>query len=272
MNELVSIICTIKNGEKFLSNTIDSICKQTYLNWEFIIINDGSEDLTQSILDAYALKDSRIKVIKTNGVGRGKALNLAIENSKGKYIANVDVDDPSHPRRIENQICFLRENTECSIVFCESLFLQGMEEPKWDNNEGLKNLISEEITMDTLYKRNPINHSSLFIEKKTLLEIGGYDATRKSLYDYELWFRLISQEKFFFVLKNKLVSKRVHEDQSFESKRRIQYLRDTRYLKKQYLKNNLSLKNSILLNTSFLYGLLPQGIRFIMKNLYMKIK
>lgn len=109
INELISIITPAYNAEKHISDTILSIQRQTYKNWELLISNDCSKDRTADIVCAFASKDPRIKLInaKENG-GVAKARNLAIEQSKGKYIAFVDADDLWLPDKLEKQISFMK--------------------------------------------------------------------------------------------------------------------------------------------------------------------
>src|SRR5699024_5738845 len=101
--ELISIICTVRNGEKTISKTIDSILEQSYENWEFIIVDDGSTDKTIDILNEYKIKDKRIRVVSTGIIGRGKALNKAVSKANGNYLCNIDADDLMHPEKLSIQ-------------------------------------------------------------------------------------------------------------------------------------------------------------------------
>ena len=91
MNELISIIINVYNGEKFIAKCLDSIINQTYKNLEILIINDGSTDNTLSICQSY--KDERIRIITTENFGLSKSRNIGIENAKGDYFYFIDVDD-----------------------------------------------------------------------------------------------------------------------------------------------------------------------------------
>lgn len=268
----VSVISTVKNGEDMLEDTVDSIINQTFIDWEFIIIDDGSTDRTSLILKDLSEKDPRIKIISTKGIGRAKALNLAIDNAKGIYIANVDVDDPSHPRRLEVQLNMLENNSFYSCLFSESVFLWENEIPVWENLDSYEHTVIEEIS-EVLYKYNPLNHSSLFVPKELLIGIGKYDEARKSLLDYELWLRIIKHGHRIGNIKCKLASKRIHKNQSFESKKRVSYLNATRKLK---IENAKTLKYPILYklfaNSNFFYGLLPSLIRAKIKKSYKFVK
>ena len=109
--KLVSIITPSYKSEKFISQTIESVLGQTYQNWEIIIVDDVSPDNSNKIIEEYSKKDSRIKLIKLEkNSGAAVARNIAIEESKGRYIAFLDADDIWKPEKLEKQIEFMRKN------------------------------------------------------------------------------------------------------------------------------------------------------------------
>jgi glycosyltransferase involved in cell wall biosynthesis len=116
-NKLISVIMPAFNAEAYISEAISSILSQTYTNFEFIIIDDGSNDRTAAIIKKYAQKDARIKVI-TLATNRGlaKALNYGLDAAKGTYIARMDADDISLPTRFEQQITYLKNNKNVVAV------------------------------------------------------------------------------------------------------------------------------------------------------------
>ena len=101
---LVSVVMSVFNSEEYVSKAIESILNQTFNDFEFIIVNDGSVDGTPDILEKYGKNDKRIKIITHENKGLTKCLNIGINNSSGKYIARQDADDFSYPERIENQV------------------------------------------------------------------------------------------------------------------------------------------------------------------------
>ena len=114
---LVSIITPCYNGEKYISETIESVIAQTYPNWEMIIIDDGSKDNSLKIAMEYAQKDNRISVFQQPNGGSASARNNGIRRSNGQYIALLDADDLWLPDFLENQISFMIEkNAIC--VYC----------------------------------------------------------------------------------------------------------------------------------------------------------
>ena len=104
------------NNEKYLKESIESILKQTYVDYEFIIVNDGSTDGSQKIIEDYQKQDDRIILLTQDNQGITKSLNRGIKNSKGKYIARMDADDVCDPKRFEFQIQFLEKHPNTDIV------------------------------------------------------------------------------------------------------------------------------------------------------------
>lgn len=110
MNDLVSIITPVYNGEKWISECIESVIAQTYKNWELIIVNDNSKDSTVEIVNRY-VNDKRIKLL-SNDINRGVdfSRNLALNSAKGDFIAFLDSDDLWYPEKLEKQISFMKQN------------------------------------------------------------------------------------------------------------------------------------------------------------------
>lgn len=115
----VSIIMPAYNTEKYIGEAIESILNQTFQDFEFIILNDGSTDKTPEIIEAYAKKDKRIKFINNKkNQGFIASLNECLDVAKGEYIAKMDSDDISLPERIKKQVEYLDAHPEAGMVGC----------------------------------------------------------------------------------------------------------------------------------------------------------
>ena len=167
---LVSIIMPVFNSENTIKVALESLLNQTYENIEIIIINDNSSDLTNLILDSYALKDNRIKIIKNlKNVGPYVSKNIALELCLGKYITGQDADDWSHPQRIEKQVNVMEES-KGDIKLCQISLL------KMKLN-GKINVTGETIySEDGITKPSPI--SSMFDKEFFKEKIGYWDSVR----------------------------------------------------------------------------------------------
>lgn len=115
---MVSIVMPCYNGEDFIKETIDSVLKQTYTNWELLVIDDGSKDDSPSIVNKYASDDSRIKLIKQQNAGSAVARNNGIRHSKGQFLVLLDSDDIWLPGFLESQIRFIRQKG--AVCVCSS--------------------------------------------------------------------------------------------------------------------------------------------------------
>lgn len=115
-NPLVSVVLPVYNGEKYLSEAIASILSQTFSDFEFIIIDDGSTDGSSEIVDRWAKLDRRIRVISRENRGLVYSLNEGINAATGKYIARMDADDVSDPRRFQSQVDYLECNSDVVLL------------------------------------------------------------------------------------------------------------------------------------------------------------
>ena len=112
---LVTVLMAVYNGEKYLREAIESILDQTYTNFEFLIINDGSSDRTEEIILSY--NDKRIRYIKNEqNLKLIASLNKGLDLAKGEFIARMDADDISLPERLEKQINFLEKHPEIGLL------------------------------------------------------------------------------------------------------------------------------------------------------------
>lgn len=197
---------SVYNGENYVEMAIKSILKQTYKDFEFIIIDDGSIDNTFNIIKRYAEKDKRIKILKNySNIGLPKSLNKAIKYSQGKFIARQDADDISLPQRLEKQLIFLKKNPD--YAFCGTNGFR-----KQNNQELIKFFEIAEIRKN-LIVANCFSHPSIVIRKKILKKYGYYDEKFLYTQDYDLWCRLIYKYKLKAKnLKEKLIIKEISLD------------------------------------------------------------
>jgi len=112
---------SVFNGERYLREAIDSILQQTFVDFEFIIIDDGSTDSSASIMSSYA--DRRIRVIRQKNRGLSAALNVGLKAAEGRYIARMDADDVSLPHRFGRQYLFLETHPQCVAVGSNAIII-----------------------------------------------------------------------------------------------------------------------------------------------------
>ena len=188
-NPKVTVLMSVYNGEKYLREAIDSILNQTYKDFEFLIIDDGSTDKTGEILQSY--QDSRIKiVVNEKSIGLTKSLNKGFKMANGEYIACMDADGISCPNRLEEEVAFLEQNLDYSLVgaFAEVITRRGKIIRELNFNT------YSEILSNILYD-NCFTHGSIMVRKAVLDEIGYYNEQLEFAQDYELNLRLVFYSK-----------------------------------------------------------------------------
>jgi len=178
----ISVIMSVFNGEKYLREAIDSILSQSYTDFEFIIVNDGSTDNSPSIIKSYS--DKRIRLIDNEqNIGLTKSLNRAIKQGRGEYIARQDVDDISLPQRLEEQVKYLEQHPEIVALGTSRYVI----------DEDGKIMRKEAALLKpghNLFQANAFTHGSVMFRKAVIDELGGYNEVFRYSQDYELWLRV----------------------------------------------------------------------------------
>lgn len=259
---LVSVLITVFNGMPFLKDCVDGILKQSYVNWELIIVNDQSTDGTLAYLQS--LNDKRVQVFSDGKLGRGKALNFGLSKCNGKYVAINDADDVSLPQRLEQQVAFMEANPDFGLVGANFYKVFSEENRELSN----KPLIDPELRIG-LSKHSCIQHSCVMFRKTVLDQIGGYNLAINFLYDRDIYIRVAEVSKIGN-LAEPLVQIFRHGNQFFAS-RYIGYQRKTRALECGYLaisKLKLPKYYYVLRTMDFVY----QSIFEIGRNLLSKLK
>ncbi|MFP4526914.1 MAG: glycosyltransferase family 2 protein [Candidatus Kapaibacterium sp.] len=202
-NPKITILMSVYNSEQFLRRAMESALAQTFRDFEFLIVNDGTTDSSIDIVREF--DDKRIRIIKNErNLGLTASLNRGINESKGEFIARFDTDDMMTPRRIEVQYNYMRENPECGV--CASLA------DIIDENDQVVRRTNfparQKAIMWSLLFVNPITHSSAMVRTE-LLKKNPYDEYFKKSQDFELWTRLIFKTEFA-IIQERLVSQRRH--------------------------------------------------------------
>lgn len=183
-NHKISVIMPVYNGMPYLKEAIASILKQTYKNFELIIVNDASKDSTLKYLNS--LKDKRIKIINNKkNIGLAKSLNIALKKAKGEYIARMDADDISLPNRLKHQLAFLEKNSAIDLCGTWADIID-------ENNKiiGEKKYPSTpEKVKKALSLYTAIIHPTFMGRKKLFLQLNGYNPKYDFAEDYDFLMR-----------------------------------------------------------------------------------
>jgi len=183
---LVSVLLPVYNCERYLADAIDSILSQTFSDFEFIIVDDGSTDRSSEVMADF--RDERIRIIRQENRGLAATLNRGIGLAIGKYIARQDQDDLSYPDRLAQQVDFMETHSDCVLL---GTWAQIMEIDRVVNRFHRHPVDEAELRYLMLFN-NPFVHSSVMLRRTALAQIGGYttDPERQPPEDFELWSRL----------------------------------------------------------------------------------
>jgi glycosyltransferase involved in cell wall biosynthesis len=182
----VSVVMSVYNGERHLRQAVDSILCQTFTDFEFIIVDDGSTDRTPEILANYA--DERLVVIRQPHAGLSSALNRGIQIASAPYIARMDADDIALPERLEQQLAYLEAHPEVGLLgswvylINEQGEIIGQLSFPTDSNEIRRRMIV----------RNLLIHPTVMMRRELVIKAGLYDKDCRYVEDYDLWFRMLS--------------------------------------------------------------------------------
>ena len=237
-NPKVSIIMSVYNGEKYLKEAIDSMIRQTFKDFEFIIINDGSTDQSLNIIKSY--KDPRIILISRENRGLTESLNEGIKKAKGDYIARMDADDISKKDRLQKQIRFLSHNKDVSLVVStvELIDQDGNQiQHVWEDD---RKAITPKQIEDSMPISDCIAHPAVFARSK-LYRNYHYNNV-KSGEDYDLWLRLLSEGFKIAKIEEPLLSYRVHEESITQKSNKNGSAKKVIYIKENFLVSQVKLR------------------------------
>lgn len=212
MNNLVSIITPSYNSAKFIENTINSVLKQTYQNWEMIIVDDVSKDNTIDIIKEYVKKDNRIKLVQlTSNSGAAVARNTAIENAKGRFIAFLDSDDLWVAEKLEKQINFMLRNNYSFTYTNYNL----IDEDNVKYGKTFK--AKKEVTYHDLLKTCSIGCLTVIYDSAKLGKI--YMPLIRKRQDYGLWLKILKIIPKAYCLEESLAIYRTHQNSISSNKK-----------------------------------------------------
>ena len=199
MNEKVSVIVPCYKQADYLAETLDSVLAQTYSNWECVIVNDGSPDNTDDVVERYLTQDSRFKYIKQQNSGPSVARNNGIENSCGEFILPLDADDLIAPSYLEKAVNVFRQQPKTKLVYCKADKFGLVNEP-W---------VLEDYDYDRFIWYNCIFCTAMF-KRCDFFKAGGYRANMThGLEDWDFYLSLLKKDDLVYCLDDILFHYRI---------------------------------------------------------------
>lgn len=195
MSSSVTVLMPVYNGEKYLKLAIDSILAQTFKDFELLIINDGSTDGTQTIIESY--KDPRIRVHSQKNQGVAQSLNTGIKLAVGHYVWRHDADDICLPEQLQTQLDFLTAHPNFALVSTQIAFMTDngkiAHDYKQPKDAFFQNQPFVKVERKQFNPYSPITHATVLIKKEVFNTIGGYRTEFKTSEDTDLWLRIIER-------------------------------------------------------------------------------
>lgn len=237
MSELVSILMPVYNTAPYLREAMDSVLSQTFHDFELIVLDDGSPDNAEELLDAY--DDPRIVRYKgEKNVGLSNVLNAGIDMARGKYIARMDSDDVSLPHRLKVQVDYLETHPEVDLVSV-GMQLFGAKDGVWIREQN-----PEKVKINALFY-SPVLHASSVWRKDSFEKHGlRFSQEMVPAEDYDLWTRALLKGLKLVNLPEVLYKYRIHDAQSTSQTEKS--TEKCRLVQRNYLKTalpSLSLKS-----------------------------
>jgi len=208
----VSILIGAYNEEDRIGLTVDSILRQTFTDWELIVVDDCSSDGMFTLLSKYAEQDSRISVYQNlHNQGVSRSMNFALHHARAPLVARIDGDDEMLPNRLSAQVEFMKAHPEVGVLGTGALYVNAQ-------GDVLKTVYCPETDAAiraVLPYTNPIINPSVMMRRQLLID-NPYGDRFQRVMDYELWSRLIKKTQFHN-LQQPLVKYFVNDTKSFST-------------------------------------------------------
>jgi glycosyltransferase involved in cell wall biosynthesis len=186
----VTVLMPVYNCANYVGEAVESILAQTYRDFEFLIVNDGSTDASEHVIRAFG--DPRVRIISQRNAGVSQALNTGIAHARGKFIARFDADDICMPTRLEEQMNFMLGHKDHVMVGSDAEYVSDAGEHIFSYTSPAH---ADAEIRERIYQRNPFIHSAVLLPKQLLVECGGYDPRAHTFEDHLLWVKVIARGK-----------------------------------------------------------------------------
>lgn len=198
----VSVVIPAYNAARFLKDTIDTVLRQSFTDYEIIVVDDGSTDATASVARSFG---ERVRYFHQQNRGASAARNEGIRRATGKYIAFLDSDDLWTPEKLAAQVGILEKNPEIGLVYSDWSLTQDTGPARASFLETVPGVSGR--VFDELIQRGFVLTSTVLVRRGCLDDVGLFDETLPVVEDYDLWLRIAYRWKIVLI-KDRLVTKR----------------------------------------------------------------
>lgn len=208
MDPTISVVMPVRNGAQHLREAVESILSQTHSSFEFIIVDDGSDDESREIVRGYAAHDSRVVLLTQEPQGVAAALNSGLAAARAAYVARMDADDRARASRLERQLAAMKGFPDAVAVGCAVATIDLMGKPNGTTTyPACVGSVEEALKRDIV-----VCHPAAMMKTETARRAGGYRPVFEGAEDYDLWLRMLRHGPIFN-LADTLLDYRVHENQ-----------------------------------------------------------
>jgi glycosyltransferase involved in cell wall biosynthesis len=201
----ITVLMPLYNCSKYVEASVRSILEQSFREFEFLIIDDGSTDNSAELVSTF--NDSRIILHKKHHTGLADTLNTGLKMAHGKWIARIDADDIAVTDRLKLQTEFLKNNPDVDVIAGSSVYFSGNGKVEFT----VRPPTDDKSIKEMLNVHNPVNHSAVTFKKEDIIAEGGYDVSMTCFEDFELWLRLRDKLRFQ-ILPEYLAFTRIRND------------------------------------------------------------
>ncbi len=253
------VMATYNDSPSYLISAIESVINQTLLEWELVIVDDSTNDITKQVLNDFANKDNRIIVIRSKDGKYGfvKALNVGLEAARGEYVGRMDGDDLSRPQRLEKEVNFLKSNSDFDVVGSHTSII--------DSKGNITSYIKFPSTgiRFRLFQimRCPMQHGSILMRRELIDKGVRYDESFKKSEDLELWLRLQKKGYELYNLQEVLYDFRIEDN--YAGKRNREHFKYNIRARKKNFTYRYCITNLLGIIVASSYTLVPQRLKTI---------
>lgn len=221
----VSVVLPVYNGQQYVSNAIESVLRQTYSNFELIVVNDCSTDKTDEILSNYVEQDSRIRIINNPvNLSLPNTLNVGFEHAEGDYYTWTSDDNMYKENALETMVSVLNSHADIDMVYTDYTNIDA---------EGKEISVENLMEPEKFFLKNPVGACFLYT-KNVADKVGKYDANLFLAEDYDYWIRVFRKGNIMHLPEN-LYYYRRHAESLSETKTKMVGMQTYRVLEKHFL-------------------------------------
>ena len=203
---LVSVVLPTYNRGDFVKEAIQSVLAQTWIDFELIVVDDGSTDHTAEVLQEFS---SLVSLRLENNSGVSRARNFGIAQARGRYICFLDSDDLWTSKKLETQVRWMEARPDCQVCYTDEVWIRrGVRVNAMDKHRKYSGDIFERCLPLCI-----VSPSSVLMRLEMLEKIGGFDETMEVCEDYDLWLRMALEHAFDFIEEKLIVKRGGHDDQ-----------------------------------------------------------